>query len=62
LEEKIRRQLKSKALKDYQLKQNVNARRAGLWLYSRALDNLKRAGEIGWNNKKKRWHYIPQKM
>jgi len=54
--------LKSKALKDYQLKQNVNARRAGLWLYSRALDNLKRAGEIGWNNKKKRWHYIPQKM
>ena len=61
LEEKIRRQLKRKALKDYQLKRSVNANRAGLWFYSRALDNLKRAGEIAMN-KKKRWYYIPEKM
>ena len=62
MEEKIRRQLKRRALKDAQLKQRVNANRAGLWAYKSAMDNLKRAGEIGWNNKKKRWFYLSQKM
>jgi Protein of unknown function (DUF3987) len=61
MEEKIRRQLRGKALKDAQLKQGVNANRAGLWAYKTALNNLKQAGEIDWNNKKKRWKYISQK-
>ena len=61
MEEKIRRQLKGSALKDAQLKQRVNANRAGLWFYDTAMKNLKKAGEIG-RNKKKRWFYISQKM
>jgi hypothetical protein len=62
MEEKIRRQLKGRALKDAQLKQRVNANRAGLWFYDTAMNNLKKAGEIGRNKKKKRWFLISQKM
>jgi len=62
MEEKIRRQLRRKALKDFQLKQKVNANRAGLWVYNTALNNLKQAGEIAWNKKKKRWKHISQKV
>jgi len=62
MEEKIRRQLKRRALKDAQLKQSVNANRAGLWFYDTAMKNLIKAGEIGRNNKKKRWFLISQKM
>jgi len=62
MEEKLRRQLKSKAMKEYQLKQSVNANRAGLWVFNTALNNLKKAGEIGWSKKKKRWKHISQKM
>jgi hypothetical protein len=62
MEEKIRRQLKRRALKDAQLKQSVNANRAGLWFYEAAMKNLIKAGEIGRNNKKKRWFLISQKM
>ena len=62
MEEKIRRQLKGRALKDAQLKQNVNANRAGLWFYDTAMKNLIKAEEVGRNTKKKRWFYISQKM
>ena len=62
MEEKIRRQLKGRALKDAQLKQRVNANRAGLWVYEAAKNNLIRAKEIQLNNKKKRWLLISQKM
>jgi hypothetical protein len=46
------------ALKDYQLKQKVNANRAGLWVYKVARNNLQDANEIQLNNKKKRWTLV----
>jgi len=58
MEEKIRRQLRKKSLKDFQLKQSVNAHRAGLWAYDIAKKNLEKANEIEWNKKKKRWKFV----
>jgi len=58
MEEKIRRHLRKKALKDFQLKQSVNAHRAGLWAYDNALKNLVRAKEIELSKKKKRWGLV----
>jgi Mg-chelatase subunit ChlI len=63
MEEKIRRQLRKKSLKDYQLKQYVNAHKGGgLWVYEAAKSNLQKANEIEFNKKKKRWLLISQKM
>jgi hypothetical protein len=54
MEEKIRRQLKSRGLlTDRELKQYTNAARTGIWAYQTARENLKRAREIGFNNKQK---------
>jgi len=54
MEEKIRRVLSAcGTLKDYELKQKVNANRAGLKVYQFAMQNLKAAQEIGWKNKTK---------
>lgn len=55
MEEKIRRVLSAcGTLKDYELKQKVNANRAGLKVYQFAMQNLKAAQEIGWKNKTKK--------
>jgi len=54
MEEKIRRTLDAHGtLKDYELKQKVNANRAGLKIYQLATQNLKAAQQIGWKNKTK---------
>jgi hypothetical protein len=56
MEEKIRRVLKAKGpLNDRELKQGTNANRKGLWVYTTAQGNLRRAGELGFDNKKKRY-------
>lgn len=46
MEESIRRTLGRGPLKEYKLKQRVNANRAGLWCFETALKNLARSGEI----------------
>ena len=54
MEEKIRRQLKSRGdLGEREMKQFTNASRNGLWAYQTARDNLKRAKEIRFNHKQK---------
>jgi hypothetical protein len=59
MEEKIRRQLRSRGLlKDWELKQKVNANRDGLWVYDMAKRNLERAKEIAWDNKNKKWRLV----
>ena len=59
MEEKIRRKLLERgALRDYQLKQAVNANRAGLWIYEKAKTNLKDAGEIEWDKKKQTYSLV----
>lgn len=55
MEEKIRRVLRKKALKDYELKASTNARRAGLWVFDNARKNLQRSNEIRWDKKTKVW-------
>ena len=55
MEEKIRRQLSTGSKKERTLKQNVNANRAGLWVYDQAKKNLGRAEEIFFNKKTKEW-------
>ncbi|MBD3343288.1 MAG: hypothetical protein GF353_29600 [Candidatus Lokiarchaeota archaeon] len=55
LEESIRRCLKNKRLKDYELKQKVNYSRYGTWMYEIATKNLERANEIKFNAKQKVW-------
>jgi len=56
MEEKIRRKLKQRPLKDYELKQLVNANKAGLWFYNTAKRNLQ--NEIRFNLKSKTLEYI----
>jgi hypothetical protein len=59
MEEKIRRQLKSRGpLKDWELKQKVNANRAGLWVFDTAKKNLERANEIAWIKESKKWRLV----
>jgi len=55
MEEKIRRHiLKSGGTcKDYALKQKTNANRTGLWIYGKALENLKTNNEIVWDKRDK---------
>jgi len=54
LEQKIRRFLSTHGpLKDYILKQKTNANRTGLWIYGKAISNLRQAEEIDWDKDKK---------
>jgi len=47
MEQKIRRWVKElKSCKEYKLKQKTNANRTGLWIFGKAINNLKMAGEI----------------
>jgi len=55
LEEKIRRSLRQRPLKDYELKKATNAHRAGLWAFDNAKKNLMRSSEIRWDKVGKVW-------
>jgi 5S rRNA maturation endonuclease (ribonuclease M5) len=56
MEELIRRALTQGNKKDRELKQRVNAYRAGLWFYETALKNLRKSKEVFWNKKQKSWY------
>ena len=58
LEEKIRRQLRKGTMKKYQLKQNSNANKAGLWYFDTALKNLLK-DEIHFDSKTKLFSLKP---
>ena len=62
MEEKIRRQLINGSMKEYELKQNVNANRAGLWAFDTAKKNLERAGEIALSKNFKKWGLLERKL
>jgi hypothetical protein len=62
MEEKIRRHLKRESLKDYRLKQKVNAHKSGLQIYSLALKNLQGANEIKRNPKDNQWFCIEEQI
>jgi hypothetical protein len=55
MEEAIRRALRRGPCKDYELKQKTNANRLGLWIYDMAVKNLRKANEVGWDKKGKKW-------
>lgn len=59
LEQNITRLLDAQPRSDRDLKQRTNACRTGLWMYERALENLKRQNEIYWDAKSKRWIRAP---
>lgn len=58
LEQRILRALGNGPLRDRDLKTKVNAYRSGLWMYDRALENLKKHSDISWDTKTKRWGLI----
>ena len=58
MEQKIRRALNHKALKESPLKRQVNAYRSGLWIYEVAIKNLVKAKEIYFDRKKKNWRIV----
>jgi hypothetical protein len=58
LEERIRRVLAEGPRTDRELKQNTNARRAGLWIYEAAKRNLERGREIQFDRKGKVWKKV----
>ncbi|UCE74985.1 MAG: hypothetical protein JSV56_04575 [Methanomassiliicoccales archaeon] len=60
LEEKIRRGLQLGPLKDRDLKRLTNAKRAGLWAYEKAVNNLQsgKSPEIKYDGKKKIWEIV----
>lgn len=58
IEEKIRRVLRHKPLKENQLKQRVNANRSGLWLFEMAKKNLEKANEIVLDRISKKWSLV----
>jgi len=58
MEEKIRRELSRGPRKEYELKQKVNANRAGLWAFDTAKKNLERANEMAWDKKSKMWKLL----
>jgi len=58
MEEKIRRVLSNTPRKERELKQGVNANRAGLWAFDTAKRNLERAKEITWDKKSNRWQLL----
>lgn len=56
MEEKIRRCITSRGpQKEWELKQNTNAKRAGYWVFEKAKENLRSAGEIQWDKGRKSW-------
>lgn len=57
MEVSIRRQLAARGpLTERQLRQYTNASRMGLWIFNTALENLKRAGDVGYDSKAKRYY------
>jgi hypothetical protein len=58
MEEKIRRVLSNGPKKERELKQRVNANRAGIWAFDTAKKNLVRAGEIDFPKKSKKWRLL----
>jgi len=58
MEEKIRRVLGRGTMSDRDLKRLSNAHRAGLWIYTTAINNLKRAREIRWHKEMKAWEQL----
>jgi len=58
MEESIRRNLLKAPLKDWELKRKTGAHRAGLWVYNNAVKNMERCGEIGWDKRYSKWHYM----
>ncbi|HUV58524.1 MAG TPA: DUF3987 domain-containing protein [Desulfatiglandales bacterium] len=58
LEERIRRVLKAGPKADRELKQSTHANRLGLWFYSTAINNLRKAKEIAWNKEGKCWQLL----
>ena len=58
MEEKIRRVLSNRPRKERELRQGVNANRAGLWAFDTAKKNLERAGEIALSKKSKKWRHL----
>jgi hypothetical protein len=58
MEEKIRRQLSVAPRTDRDLKRGIHAERAGLWLYSAAINNLQKAKEIGRDKVSQKWVLI----
>ena len=62
MEEKIRRQLVNGPKKERELKQGVNANRAGLWAFDTAKKNLERAGEIALSKNSKKWRLLERRV
>jgi len=58
MEEKIRRQLVNGPKKERDLKQRVNANRAGIWAFDTAKKNLQRANDMAWDKKSKMWKLL----
>lgn len=58
LEERIRRVLKAGPKTDRELKQQTHANRLGLWFYSTAISNLRKAKEIAWDKQGKSWQLL----
>jgi hypothetical protein len=48
MEEKIRRVLAKKPLREREVKRRCHYERAGLWVWNKALENLKKAGEVAY--------------
>jgi hypothetical protein len=58
MEQRIRRALGKGQKKDRQLKQSVNYKRSGLWVYQTAMKNLERYKEIMLNKNSKKWKLL----
>lgn len=58
MEEKIRRLLKNRriAMTERELKQSTNANRGGIWLFAKAITNLRDSDEIIYNKNTKQWN------
>ena len=56
IEQKIRRSLNAKGPRTTsELKRDINYSRYGLWAWEAAIKNLRKAKEISWDKKNKRW-------
>jgi hypothetical protein len=49
MEEKIRRQLRKRPMRKRELRQNCNVKKAGLWMFEKALENLRNAEEVSFD-------------
>jgi hypothetical protein len=60
-EELVRRQLRIRGLLTRrELRRYTNADRHGLWIFSTALENLQKAGDIRYDAKAQRFHLAPE--